>query len=220
MTNIQQLINTGLQLASVIPGGDVVGIFNQSGFGQLFQQARPLKLHLRERAKVMQHPIESGSVITDHEIFLPQEIEIDFILTAGGGIAGDLISVILGNGLTANVTSLYQQIRTYYTSGIIMTIQTKVGSYPNMIIYDMTHEESAEMFDSLLVKVKFRQVQFVTAQYVSLPPQDVVNPTDASTQQTGEQNPQTATQVQAAQAGIIIGNYSGNLTNPIISGDF
>lgn len=212
MTTIQSIISTGLQLASVIPGTDVIGVFNQQGFSQLFQQARPLELRIKEMAKVMQHPIETGSVITDHEIFLPQEVEIDFLLTNGGGIAGDVLSVIQGNGLTSGVQSLYQQIRTYYTSGILMTIHARSGTYNNMIIYDIAHKESAEMFDSLHVKVKFRQVQFVTAQYATLPPQDVVNQTDSSTQQIGEQNPVTATQDQAARAGIIIGNYSQNLT--------
>lgn len=209
---IQQILSTEIQLASIIPGSDLVGVFNQEGFTQLFQQARPIELRVKEKAKVMKHPIETGSVITDHEIFEPVEIEMDFLLTNGGGIAGNILNASKGNGLTSGVQSLYQQIRTYYTSGIILMIQTRAATYKNMIIDDIVHKESSEMFDSLLIRVMFQEVQFVTAQYATLPPSSVKNPTDASTQQIGEQNPVSATQAQAAQAGITITNYTQNLT--------
>ena len=59
---------------------DVVGIFDTKTFAQLFQQARTIKASVKETAKVMQHPVEDGSSITDHRIIEPIEIDMAIIL--------------------------------------------------------------------------------------------------------------------------------------------
>lgn len=205
MTNIQSIISSSLQVASIIPGKDIVGVFDDN-FNQLFQQARPVKLRVFPNSKLMRHPIETGTKITDHQIFEPVEIELDLILNGGG-----ILSLINGGQFFSNYQSLYNQINTYYKNGSLLTIQTKVGTYPNMVIEKMPHEETPEMFDAVLVKVKFSEALIVQAQYATLPPKSVVDPTNASTQQIGEQQTFAATDAQITQAGFDVGNLKSSL---------
>ena len=210
MTNIQSVISTSLQVASVIPGKDIVGVFDQS-FNQVFQQARPMELRVQPTSKLMRHPLETGSLITDHQIFLPVELEMDFLLSNGGGIAGGILSLVQGNGLTSSFQSLYQQIDAYYKASTIFTIQTKVSTFQNMVIEKLPHVEKPEMWDGILLKVRFSEAQFVSAQYSTLPPSSVVNPTNASTLQIGEQQAFPATTAQIAQATGDIDSFKSSL---------
>jgi len=58
---------------------DTVAVFNQD-YEQLFRDARSIKAIVKEQAKVMEHPIETVAVITDHRIILPVEIELSLLL--------------------------------------------------------------------------------------------------------------------------------------------
>lgn len=143
----------------------------------------------------MRHPLETGAVITDHEIFEPIEIELSLMLTGGG-----VTSLLQGGDFFSNYRSLYSQIRTLYQTGTLLTVQTKTANYPNMVIEKMPHQETPDVYDSIVLAVNFTEAQFVTAQYATLPPSSVVNPTDASTQQSGQQQPIDASASQQAQA--------------------
>ena len=61
---------------------DVVGVFD-ANFNQVFRLARPVKAQIHETSKPMEHPVETGIIITDHRIILPVEIEFSLILPPG-----------------------------------------------------------------------------------------------------------------------------------------
>ena len=61
---------------------DKVLILDQGSYTPVFEDAYPMKAIVRERARAMEHPIETGSIITDHRIILPIEIEIPLIVSA------------------------------------------------------------------------------------------------------------------------------------------
>lgn len=199
--SIQGLLNTALSAFAVIPGFDIVGVFDQN-FNQLFNQARPLKLRVKEQAKVMQHPVETGIVITDHEIFEPIEIELSLLLTGGG-----ITSLIQGGDFFNNYRSLYSEIRNLYEKGVLLTVQTKTATYQNMIIQAMPHEETSDVYDGIVLAVRFSEVQYVTAQYATLPPSDVQDPSNASTQQSGQKQPSDATAAQNGQASTLLKGF-------------
>ena len=58
----------------------------------------------------MEHPVESGAVITDHRIVMPIEIDLSLILAS------------------ADYTDVYKAIRQYYYAATLLTIQTRVGN--------------------------------------------------------------------------------------------
>lgn len=153
---------------------DTVAVFNQD-FTQLFKNARALKAIVKEQAKVMEHPIESGAIITDHRIILPIEIELSLLLTKD------------------DYKSVYQSIKGYYLQGTLLVVQTRSGVYQNMLIQSIPHEENPDMYNALALALTLKQVIFTTAKYGVVPkypknstnkPLGVQSGTSATTSQT------------------------------------
>lgn len=159
-------------LLSITSSADVVGVFDTS-FNQVFAQARPLKAEVREVARPMEHPLESGQIITDYRIILPIEIMIPFIVP------------------TPYWRIIYQQISALYQTSTLLSVQTKTSVYQSMIIAEMPHEESPEFYDAIAISIKFKQVILVSpSESPSTPPNFAPsNPANQNTQQSGQQNP-------------------------------
>ena len=162
-------------------GVDVVGIYYNYTFYQLFQTARPVKANISRQRKVMDHPIEQGALVQDFAITLPVEIELALILN------GD------------EYQAVYQEIKGYFLAGIPVSIQTKADVFPNMLLQGMPHEESADMFDAIPLALKLRQIQLVTVQYQALTQTQVTTPADQSTVSRGAQQPKESALYQISQ---------------------
>lgn len=160
------LTNTNIPSAA----SDVVGVFDQ-GFNQVFPLARPIKATIDESAKAMEHPVETGVVITDHIIFQPNEIELSMILPSG------------------EYRSVYQQIEQIYKAATVLSVQTRAATYQNMFIYRMPHQEDVELFDTISMFIRMRQILIIAPAAQSLPATSVKNPTDQSTITNGLQQP-------------------------------
>jgi hypothetical protein len=147
---------------------DQVAVFDQD-FNQVFPRARPIKAIVKEEAKVMEHPLETGATIVDHRIILPIEIELSLVLQF------------------ADYQDAYNQIKQFYLNATLLIVQTKSGVYPNLLIAAMPHEETPEMYDALAVSLKLQEAQFATTtnQFANK------NPSQASTVNRGNQQPLT-----------------------------
>ncbi len=143
---ISNLISTLLPSFAV----DTVAVFTQD-FTQVFRNARALKAVVKEQAKVMEHPVESGAIITDHRIILPIEIELSLLLTKD------------------DYKDVYQTIRGYYLQGTLLVVQTRSGVYQNMLIQSMPHEENPDMYEALALALGLKQVIFATAKFGVVP---------------------------------------------------
>lgn len=201
MVKILNTISSALSSIALLPSKDVVAVFDQN-FNQVFSQAIPMKAVIKPVAKTMEHPVETGVTITDHIIFLPIEIELNMMLTGIGGVVGFLTG-------STNYQSVYAQINSLFKAGTLLTVQTKTATYANMIIESIPHDEDPDRWDTVPLALKLRQVQFVQAQFATLPPSSVRNPANASTQQLGQVQPQAAT---AEQQAFGANAYSRNLT--------
>lgn len=156
---------------------DAVAIYD-SNFNQVFINARPIKGAASEDSKLMEHPLETGAVIADHRIILPVEIQLSMILTPD------------------EYRQTYQQIRQAFYAGTQYTVQLRAGGYQNMVIGSMPHDESADIFDTITLAIKLREVQFVTAQFVNaksvnLKSSSVKNKKQQSTKSRGQQAAKT-----------------------------
>lgn len=153
-------------LINLPSSADVVGIFDEN-FNQLFADARPMRATIRQNARAMEHPIESGQIITDYRIILPIEIEIPFM------VAPEFYR------------DTYEQIQNLFLNSELLLVQTVASLYVNMIISEMPHQESPEHFNSLHILLRFKQVQVVASETTFAPE----SPTDTNTQNIGVQNP-------------------------------
>ena len=114
----------------------------------------------------MEHPVESGATITDHRIMLPVEIRMSLMLD--------------------DPINDYAQVKALYREASLLVVQTRTGTYQNMLIAALPHEESAEVFDRVPMELVLREVQIVEAQFQALPPRQVASPRNASTVNRGQ----------------------------------
>ena len=153
-------------ISTLLPSfaSDTVAVFTQD-YQQLFVDAKGLRAVIKEQAKVMEHPIETGAIITDHRVILPVEIELSLIL------------------LPVSYQDTYKAIRSYYLNGTLLVIQTRTGVYENQLISGMPHEETPEQYDAISLTLSLRQALFVTP-VGNVTPAD---PSDSTTVDKGQQ---------------------------------
>lgn len=173
---------------------DVVKIaLDSNPSAQIFTAARAMKVNLMPSSKLMDHPMEDGSLQTDFRILNPLELELSVICTG------------------KNWKTVYNQINTGYLNGELYTITTKSGVYPHMMMQAIPHDEVPEMFDVLAVSIKFREVILAVTNYTTLPAKQVKNTNDQSTTKTGTPTAKAVPTSVATQ----IFNYGANLVKSV-----
>lgn len=148
---------------------DYVAVFDQN-LNQVFPFARILKAQVKEDSKVMEHPVETGIIISDHRIILPIEIELSLIVNS------------------ENLKDTYKIIRQLFFSATLLIVQTRGGVYRNQLIQSMPSEEDPDYYGSLTIALKLKQVQFATAKYAVAPKR----PQNSTTVDRGTQQAQVA----------------------------
>lgn len=161
---------------------DVVAITG-AGFAPMFSAARPLTASVYEYADIMEHPLETGAVIVDHIVFKPVEIELPLLCVG-----------------EAAYRSTYAAIRTTYSAGTLLTIRTRTGSYPSMVITDLPHDETPDEFNAISIRLRLREARFVTPKQ-GLASDQVANQSQSSTQNRGTQQTSAAGASTTGQAG-------------------
>jgi len=159
---------------------DVTGIFDATTFDQLFVNARPLKASVREVSSVMSHPVEDGTVNSDHKIDEPLSIEMTMLLTS------------------SDFNSVYSAISSVRKEATNLIVQTRVSSFSNMIIKSMPHEETADVQEGVTMVLSLEQVTVVSATAVISPlfPKNSTT-VDAGKQQGTETNETRKTSILA-----------------------
>lgn len=153
---------------------DIVAVYDSQS-NQLFADARPTKVDVKERAKVLEHPTESGGTVTDWRVIQP--IEIDMAMTL----------------IPTTYADTYNQIKSVYMGVNLVTVQTNTGTYPNMMISDIPHIEDAAHFDTIVMQLKFKEARIVTISTSPLP-------ASATTQNGGNINPKPASAATIANS--------------------
>jgi hypothetical protein len=153
---------------------DVVAIVDPDTGEQLFTAAESMKANIGPMSKIMDHPLEDGSPVSDYKIILPISIELGLLLPAN------------------DFDSTYSQIYDSFIASDFLTVRTNADTYENMVIEGLPHDETPDMYGMLAISLRLREVQLITVQYQALPPKQVEQPTDASTVDRGEQQPQSS----------------------------
>jgi len=163
---------------------DVVGLWRDD-FKQFCALSRPMNCRVTEPTKNMEHPVESGSVITDHRVILPVEIEMSLVMDAD------------------SFADQYAQLRTAMKNATLLYVHTRTSVYGNMIITDMPHDENPDQYDTIAVSLRLKEVILVTATFEPLPPRSVQNKDNSSTKdrgQTQKKDPQPKAQAKVKQS--------------------
>lgn len=159
---------------------DVVAILGP-GFTPLFDLARPLEAEVLESALLMEHPIETGALIADHIVFDPTEISLPVICVG-----------------EENYRNTYAILRATFKAGTVLTVSTRTGAYPNMVITDMPHRETPTEFNAISIRIRLREAVFVQPKSGAL--SETKDPKQSSTQARGGQQTTNANSSQASKA--------------------
>jgi hypothetical protein len=123
---------------------DVVQVLNQQTAAQIFSGARPVKAEVRETARVMDYPVETGVTLSDHRISMPTEIILTCIIPA------------------AQYSIAYPAIRNAWNAPTLLSVQTRTGTYRNMIIAELPHDEDTDLFNAVTITIKLREVIMIS----------------------------------------------------------
>ena len=145
---------------------DAIKVIDSGNF-QAFPNARPMRVDVTPRAKLMDHPLESGQITTDYKIILPLEIRMPVMIQQ------------------AYYRDTYQEIWNIWQTSELLTVQTRAGQYSNMIIAEPPHEEKPDQYDVITMNLHFRQVPIVGTPSNYFP----ANPVQADTTILGYQIP-------------------------------
>lgn len=163
---------------------DIVGIYNGETLDQIFTDARPLKAEVRETSTVMNHPVETGVILSDHHIINQVEINLSLMIKS------------------EFYNSVYGQIKNAFIAATLLSIQARTGIYNNMIIVDMPHQEDPEYFDAIVMALHLKEVLFVVPNSVSTLPQPAnfspADPANTNTVQAGQKYPSIISPTQTA----------------------
>lgn len=147
---------------------DVVAVLD-ADLNQVFGDARPVKASFTEDSKQMEHPLETGVQVTDHRVIQPIEITLTCMLV------GD------------EYRQIYRQIKDIFNRGDLLTVQSRVESYPSMLVLSMPHDEPADIQDGAMMVVKLREAKFVEAQFTDTKPVAAAKTKNSGTVKRGEQ---------------------------------
>lgn len=168
---------------------DLVAILDGDSYQQLFELANPMRVTVRETSKLTKWAVEDGTMRTDHRVVEPVEIDLSLLLTD-------------------EVRNLFERLRQAFVEGRELIIQTKVRSYPSMMITEMPHDEIPEQGDSVPVAIKLQEVKVVTPEYGTLPARRVANPDQSSTVKKGQQQTTESSQATSRKGSILYGAFN------------
>ena len=149
---------------------DVTAIFDSEG-NQLFSTATLIKASISPSNTFAQHAIEDGSVVADNKIVNQIRMSVTVILNSD------------------DYQSAYKDIKSASVGTVMLNVQTRVDTFPNMYIESYPSEESAAMFDTTSVVLNL--VEQITGTVITrkLAPADVKASADVDTENRGEQLP-------------------------------
>lgn len=176
---------------SKTPTQDLVAILDSEDFTQLFQAAQPMRVSVREAKRATKFTVEDGSERSDHVVRLATEIVIDLLIEEESARDG------------------YEQIRQAWRDNRLVTVQTKVASYPSMLIEEMPHDETPELGNSISVPIRLTEWETVTPQYGSLPPSKVKSKKQSDTAKGGQKQTSEATPATTRKASVLFGAING-----------
>lgn len=175
---------------------DTVMITRAETGEQVFAAARPMKANVYEVAKVMEHPLEDGSSVSDHIVFMAVEIEQPLI------IAGDQLQ------------SVFDEIRQLFLAGEVLDVRTRARTYESMVIQAIPHDEHGDAPDSVVVALQLKEAKFISTQYAGAigPAQVGTTATTApraSTVRRGAQQTTTPAPAVEEQGSILYRTFGG-----------
>lgn len=160
-----------------------VAILEADSLQVLFASAEPMRVAVREAKRATKFAVEDGTERSDHVVRELNEIQIDFVLAE-------------------DTRNQFEAIRQAFEQNKLVTVQTKVRSYPKMLILDVPHDETPELGTAVNVPIRLQEWIEVKPEFGTLPPEKVQNKSQSSTVKRGQQTTQESTRGGSVLSGV------------------
>jgi|SRR5690625_79249 len=132
-------------LISPSTGYTTVAVLDNDTLQPLFQSAHPMRIAVDNEKEVTRWEVETGEERNDHVIDRAIEISVDFVLASADDVAQ------------------FNEIQDTYADLKLVTIQTRMRSYENMLMQAVPHDESIEV--GATVNARFIEWREITPEY-------------------------------------------------------
>lgn len=149
-----------------------IQVLDGETFEVLFASSNPMRLSVLDEKRATKFKVEDGSERSDHVIDNAIQINIEFILS------GD------------EAREQFQAISQAYFEHRLVTVQSRMGTYENMLIEAIPHEETRQMYDGAILPVRMTEWRETEPEYGELTQRQVAEPRQSSTVQRGTQTGQ------------------------------
>lgn len=158
---------------------DVVALLRADTMQQVVVNGRPMRASVYDRTRLMDHPLENGSLVTDHAVRDPIEIDLP---------------------LMVKDREAFEELRQLYLDRTLLIVQTRMASYPSMVLAEIPHEELPDSINVVPIAVRLREAIFVATVYTGLAPAKVKDKAKASTNKKGAQQTTKASPAKEEKA--------------------
>lgn len=140
------ILNLALNVAGFLYNNKPVAIYANGG--EILRLSSVLSCRVTDTARLMEHPVESGAIITDHKVFQPKRFVVTVALSE------------------MNYSTEYAELYSVYKRGEMVTLQTKAQIYENLQIESIPHEEKVDTMCRLIFNIGLKEAQTVAASYI------------------------------------------------------
>lgn len=140
------ILNLALNVAGFLYNNKPVAIYANGG--EILRLSSIISCRVTDTARLMEHPVESGAIITDHKVFQPKRFVVTVALSE------------------MNYSTEYAELYNVYKRCESVTLQTKAQIYQNLQIESIPHEEKAEAMTRLIFNIGLKEAQVVNASYI------------------------------------------------------
>ena len=97
----------------------------------------------------------------------------------------------------------FESLRQAFEQNKLVTVQTKVRSYENMLIVDVPHNETPELGTAISIPIQLQEWVEVKSAFGELPPEKVANKSQSSTVKRGQQTTRDVDPETKKKAGVM-----------------
>lgn len=138
----------------------------------IFRKSNVLQVEAKPTKQVTKFKVEDGSDRNHHIVEKANEVSVSFILT----------DVDYMENINA-----YKELLEYHNDNKLVTLQTRLNIYENMVIETIPHSEDKEIFYGGVVNMTLSEWREVTPEYGELKQEQVKHPKNSDTKTTGRQ---------------------------------
>lgn len=141
----------------------MIRFFDNDTLEPIFETAAPTLLEVKQEKRATRFAVETGAIRSDHVIDMPLEIPVELQLWGKEAQEG------------------YDALKDYYDRRALVSIETNMDIYMDMLIEAQPHIESSENFLGATVSARFLQWTEIEPEYGELLPRQVKSKEHAST---------------------------------------